>query len=294
MHARHILIKPNELQDDATVAQKLLAIRDRIVNKGENFAAVASVISEDPGSAAEGGDLGWTNPGTFVPEFEKQLAQLQPDEISQPFRTQFGWHIMQLLGRRQFDTTDEAAAPAAPSRRCAKPRPTKKRSCGCAGCATRRTSSTSSEAVAGRSSPRESPPASARISVSLCAGVSICPSSSCIGNRALLAERARQLGARRRARSPIDPQAARRRARPGASHVIDVPLGAPCVAGRLDPANARHVLGLLDRAIDGARRGEFAAMVTAPVQKSVINDAGMPFTGHTEYLASARAHRCRS
>lgn len=107
VHARHILIKPNELQDDATVAQKLSGIRDRIVNKGENFSAVASVVSEDPGSAAEGGDLGWAGPGTFVPEFERQLAQLQPDEISQPFRTQFGWHIIQLLGRRQFDTTDD-------------------------------------------------------------------------------------------------------------------------------------------------------------------------------------------
>jgi peptidyl-prolyl cis-trans isomerase SurA len=107
VHARHILIKPNELQDDATVQQKLSSIRDRILNKGENFAAVASVVSEDPGSSGEGGDLGWAGPGTFVPEFEKQLAQLQPDEISQPFRTQFGWHIIQLLGRRQFDTTNE-------------------------------------------------------------------------------------------------------------------------------------------------------------------------------------------
>jgi 4-hydroxythreonine-4-phosphate dehydrogenase len=67
--------------------------------------------------------------------------------------------------------------------------------------------------------------------------------------------------------------------------VLDVPLAAPCVAGRLDPANARHVLAMLDRAIDGALSKEFAAIVTAPVQKSVINDAGVPFTGHTEYLA---------
>jgi len=106
-HARHILLKPNELQDDATVQQNLSFIRDRIVNNGEAFSAVASVVSEDPGSAAEGGDLGWSNPGSFVPEFEKQLAQLQPDEISQPFRTQFGWHIIQLLGRRQFDNTED-------------------------------------------------------------------------------------------------------------------------------------------------------------------------------------------
>ncbi|HTU68041.1 MAG TPA: peptidylprolyl isomerase [Steroidobacteraceae bacterium] len=107
VHARHILIKTNELQDDATVEQKLVSIRDRILNKGENFAAVASVVSEDPGSAAEGGDLGWAGPGTFVPEFEKTLSQLQPDEISQPFRTQFGWHIIQLLGRRQYDVTED-------------------------------------------------------------------------------------------------------------------------------------------------------------------------------------------
>lgn len=107
VHARHILIKTNELQDDATVEQKLAGIRDRILNKGEDFAAVASVVSQDPGSAADGGDLGWTGPGTFVPEFERTLAQLQPNEISEPFRTQFGWHIIQLLGRRQFDNTQD-------------------------------------------------------------------------------------------------------------------------------------------------------------------------------------------
>lgn len=107
VHARHILIKPDELQDDATVQQKLLSIRDRILNKGENFSAVASVVSQDPGSAADGGDLGWFAPGQYVPELDRQAAQLQPDEISQPFRTQYGWHILQLLGRRQFDTTDD-------------------------------------------------------------------------------------------------------------------------------------------------------------------------------------------
>jgi peptidyl-prolyl cis-trans isomerase SurA len=105
-HARHILMKTNELQDDATVAQKLGAIRDRILG-GEDFAGLAATTSEDPGSAVEGGDLGWTGPGSFVPEFEKVLNALKEDEISQPFRTQYGWHIVQLLGRRQFDSTDE-------------------------------------------------------------------------------------------------------------------------------------------------------------------------------------------
>ncbi len=68
--------------------------------------------------------------------------------------------------------------------------------------------------------------------------------------------------------------------------VLHVPLAVGCRAGTLDPANARYVLDLLDRAVDGCLCGEFAAMVTAPVHKGVINDAGVPFTGHTEYLAA--------
>jgi peptidyl-prolyl cis-trans isomerase SurA len=107
IHVRHILMKPNELQDDATVRQKLGAIRERIVDKGEDFAGLAQTSSEDPGSASDGGDMGWTNPGTFVPEFEQQLEKLKENEVSQPFHTQFGWHIAQVLGRRQYDNTDE-------------------------------------------------------------------------------------------------------------------------------------------------------------------------------------------
>lgn len=106
VHARHILMKTNELQDDATVRQKLVQIRERI-QKGEDFAGLATISSEDPGSASEGGDLGWTNPGTFVPEFEEVLAGLKDNEISEPFHSQFGWHIVQVLGRRKFDNTDE-------------------------------------------------------------------------------------------------------------------------------------------------------------------------------------------
>ncbi|HEX9185086.1 MAG TPA: 4-hydroxythreonine-4-phosphate dehydrogenase PdxA [Burkholderiales bacterium] len=72
----------------------------------------------------------------------------------------------------------------------------------------------------------------------------------------------------------------------GCPHVAHVPLAAPRKAGRLDPANSRYVLRVLDRAIDGCLAGEFDAMVTAPVHKGVINDAGIAFTGHTEYLAA--------
>lgn len=106
VHVRHILMKPTELADDATTRQKLSEIRDRIL-KGEDFAGLAQTNSEDPGSGANGGDLGWTGPGTFVPEFEAAIANLKEGEISQPFHTQYGWHIAQILGRREFDNTDE-------------------------------------------------------------------------------------------------------------------------------------------------------------------------------------------
>jgi len=106
VHVRHILMKTNELADDATVRQKLNQLRDRIL-KGEAFAGIAQTTSEDPGSGSQGGDLGWTGPGTFVPEFEAAIAGLKEGEISQPFHTQYGWHIAQLIGRREYDNTDE-------------------------------------------------------------------------------------------------------------------------------------------------------------------------------------------
>jgi 4-hydroxythreonine-4-phosphate dehydrogenase len=106
-----------------------------------------------------------------------------------------------------------------------------------------------------------------------------------VGSRALLAERAALLGLDVELVDYL-PGARTSAPQAGRLEVLDVPLAAPCVAGRLDTANARHVLNLLDRATDGAANGEFDAVVTAPVQKSVINDAGVPFTGHTEYLAT--------
>jgi len=106
IHARHILMTTNELQDDETVRQKLNALRQRILN-GEDFAGLASTTSEDAQSATEGGDLGWQGPGTFVPEFEQVLEKLQDGEISEPFNTKYGWHFVQVLGRRVHDSTEE-------------------------------------------------------------------------------------------------------------------------------------------------------------------------------------------
>lgn len=106
-HARHILLRTNDLEDDSTVKQRLEKIRERILVGHEDFGAIASVTSADTASATEGGDLGWTGPGAFAPEFEKQLDALKENEITPPFKTQFGWHIAQLLGRRLHDATDD-------------------------------------------------------------------------------------------------------------------------------------------------------------------------------------------
>ena len=104
--ARHILITTNEILDDYSAEQKLAEIRQQIMG-GDDFAAVAKAVSEDPGSAVEGGDLGWQGPGTFVPEFQAVCDTLEIDEISDPFKSPFGWHVVQLLERRVYDKTDE-------------------------------------------------------------------------------------------------------------------------------------------------------------------------------------------
>ncbi|HTY94893.1 MAG TPA: peptidylprolyl isomerase [Steroidobacteraceae bacterium] len=106
IHVRHILMRTNELQDDATVKLKLENLRKRILD-GEDFAGLAQTSSQDVGSAADGGDLGWSTSDTFVPEFAKVVEDLKVDEISEPFHTQYGWHIAQVLGRRKYDDTKE-------------------------------------------------------------------------------------------------------------------------------------------------------------------------------------------
>jgi peptidyl-prolyl cis-trans isomerase SurA len=109
VHLRHILLKTSEIEDDATVRQKLSHMRDQIVSGKEDFAVLAKTNSQDSSSAVNGGDLGWTQPDAFVPEFAATAEALKPNEISQPFRTQFGWHIVQMLGHRDFDNTADAA-----------------------------------------------------------------------------------------------------------------------------------------------------------------------------------------
>lgn len=103
---RHILISPNEIMDESTVEQRIRDTYDRIQG-GEDFAELAKLLSDDPGSANGGGDLGWAGPGTFVPEFEATIDALEIGVVSEPFRTQFGWHIVEVLERRVYDNTDD-------------------------------------------------------------------------------------------------------------------------------------------------------------------------------------------
>jgi peptidyl-prolyl cis-trans isomerase SurA len=103
---RHILVRPNEIRD---MAQTELLANDVYtkLTHGADFAQVAKEQSEDQGSTLQGGDLGWVTPGTMVPEFEDVMNKTNIGGISKPFRTQFGWHILQVEGRREADISDK-------------------------------------------------------------------------------------------------------------------------------------------------------------------------------------------
>lgn len=105
-HARHILIRTDELTSDQDAKNRLDQLYQRIKG-GEDFAALARAHSDDKGSAIKGGDLGWVNPGDLVPRFEEVMDALPINGLSEPFRTQFGWHIVQVLERRDHDATEE-------------------------------------------------------------------------------------------------------------------------------------------------------------------------------------------
>ena len=105
-HARHILIRTNEVVSDEDAKRRLSQLRLRLVG-GDDFGTLARAHSDDTGSALKGGDLGWITPGDTVPDFEEQMNKLAPNEISEPFQTPFGWHLVQVLERRKQDTADE-------------------------------------------------------------------------------------------------------------------------------------------------------------------------------------------
>lgn len=105
-HARHILIQTNEVVTDRDAVARLRSLRERVLS-GDDFAELAQAHSDDKGSASSGGDLGWRSPGSFVPVFEQAMEGLAPGQISRPFESPFGWHIVQLLERRRHDSTEE-------------------------------------------------------------------------------------------------------------------------------------------------------------------------------------------
>ncbi|MDQ5909389.1 MAG: peptidyl-prolyl cis-trans isomerase SurA [Pseudomonadota bacterium] len=104
--ARHILLKTSPELPDDEAHRRLEQLRQRI-EAGEDFAALARAHSDDKGSGARGGELGWVSPGMLVPEFEQELGNLQANQMSAPFKTQFGWHIVQVLERRQGQASPE-------------------------------------------------------------------------------------------------------------------------------------------------------------------------------------------
>ena len=104
---RHILVQPSAIRTPEQARDLAHSLRDRIV-AGEDFSELAREHSEDAGSAMAGGDLGWTDGSEFVPEFRATIATLEVDELSEPFQSEFGWHIVQVQDRRDQDVSDEA------------------------------------------------------------------------------------------------------------------------------------------------------------------------------------------
>ncbi len=105
-NVRHILIKPTEVLSE-TAAEELAGNLVERIRGGADFGALARQYSDDIGSAAEGGELGWTNPGQMVPEFEATMASATEGEVTEPFRSEFGWHILEVTGRRDKDFSGE-------------------------------------------------------------------------------------------------------------------------------------------------------------------------------------------
>jgi peptidyl-prolyl cis-trans isomerase SurA len=106
MKIRHILVTPDQIIDEETAKQRLEDALQRIRN-GDDFGEIAKLLSDDPGSANAGGEMGWTNPGEFVPEFEEVARNAQIGVVSEPFRSRFGWHVLEVMERRMYDNTED-------------------------------------------------------------------------------------------------------------------------------------------------------------------------------------------
>ena len=103
---RHILVSPNEIIDDETAKQRLDDALQKIAD-GEEFGEIAKLLSDDPGSVNNGGEMDWAGPQTFVPEFEEVVSAAEIGVVSDPFQTRFGWHIVEVMDRRVYDNTED-------------------------------------------------------------------------------------------------------------------------------------------------------------------------------------------
>ena len=106
-NVRHILVRPSEIRTPEQTEALISGIYDQL-QEGEDFAELAKEHSEDPGSALNGGTLGWSTPDQFVPEFSAMMRQTAEGEVSEPFESEFGWHILAVDGRREEDMSEEA------------------------------------------------------------------------------------------------------------------------------------------------------------------------------------------
>jgi len=104
-HARHILIIPNDEVSDDQARETLLELKQKLEDDDGDFAKFASEFSDDPSSKKTGGDLGWASPGTYVGKFELVMDSLKDNQISEPFKSPFGWHLLQVLERRDYNQT---------------------------------------------------------------------------------------------------------------------------------------------------------------------------------------------
>jgi peptidyl-prolyl cis-trans isomerase SurA len=106
VNVRHILIKPSEIRSEAETKRLIERLHQR-VKAGEDFAELAKSFSEDPGSALNGGLLSWIDPNALVPEFREVMNSTPSGELSKPFKSTYGWHILQVMGRRATDSSEE-------------------------------------------------------------------------------------------------------------------------------------------------------------------------------------------
>ena len=105
-NVRHILLIPNRIRPEGDTEKLITEIRARIIN-GESFESLATEYSDDPGSKQEGGNLGWAGEGVYAEQFERMMKNASENSITQPFATQFGWHILEVLGTRVEDKTEQ-------------------------------------------------------------------------------------------------------------------------------------------------------------------------------------------